>query len=58
MRVRYLVFLNFYDAPFLVCLLSEYSDVNCARRLIVIDSAVHDFLCLLRSGGTRSANNQ
>jgi len=56
MRVCYLVFLNFNDAPFLVCLFSEYSDVNRAWRLIVIDPAVHDFLCLLGGGDTRSAN--
>jgi hypothetical protein len=52
----YLVFLNFYDAPLFVCLFSEYGDVNCVWRLIVINPAVHDFLRLLWNSGTISAN--
>ena len=57
MRLRYLVILDFNDAPFLVCLSSENGDVNRAWRLVVIDPTVHDFLCLLLRSSTRSANN-
>lgn len=54
--VCYLIFLNFYDAPFLVGLLGKYGDMDHAWRLIVVNSTVHDFLRLLRSDGTISAN--
>jgi hypothetical protein len=50
--VCYLIFLNFYDAPLPVGLFSEHGDINRARRLIVIDSTVHGFLCMLSSVGT------
>lgn len=54
--VHYLVFPNFYDAPFLVGLLREYRDVYCTRRLIVIDSTVSDFFRVLL--GTPLVNSQ
>ena len=56
--VLYLVFLNFYGAPFLVCLFSEYRDIYRAWRLIVIDSTVYDFCRALQSIGTASVNSQ
>jgi len=56
--VCYLIFLNFYDAPFLVCLFGEYSDMNRAWRLIVINPAVRDLLHLLWDDGTTSANDR
>ena len=50
--VHYLVFLNFYGAPFLVRLFSEYRDIHRAWRLIVIDSTVYDLFRVLQSIGT------
>ncbi len=56
--VYYLVFPNFYGAPFLVYLFSEYRDIYRAWRLIVIDSTVYDFFRMLQSIGTASVNSQ
>ena len=56
--VYYLVFSNFYGAPFLVCLFSEYRDVYRAWRLIVIDSTVYDFCRALQTTGTASVSSQ
>jgi hypothetical protein len=56
--VYYLVFPNFYGAPFLVCLFSEYRDIYRAWRLVVIDSTVYDFCRALKSIGTASVSSR
>ena len=56
--VYYLVFLNFYGAPFLFSLFGEYRDIHRAWRLVVIDSTVYDFCSTLQSIGTASVSSQ